>query len=134
MEVLFYGLFMDEAILQKYGLRPRNPRKAVLQDYVLKIGDRASLLPSKNESAYGILMTVDDEAIHDLYAEASVADYIPERVTVITDSNAAVSAICYNLPAEKLSGSNATYAASLHKLAQQLDFPEDYLQKIAEYF
>lgn len=130
MEVFFYGLFMDRTILLKNGMTPLNPRKGYLQDYALKIGNRASLIPCKNERSYGIVMTVDDDAIHDLYAEASVADYIPEGVTVVLDSGESVRAVCYNLPAESLSGTNAEYAEALYQLSERLGFPDDYLEKI----
>lgn len=66
MEVFFYGLFMDRAILLQNGIKPSNPRKGYLNDYALKIGNRASLVPCNNEKSYGIVMTVDNDAIHKL--------------------------------------------------------------------
>ena len=130
MEVFFYGLFMDVDILMKNGINPSNPRKGYLNDYALKIGNRASLIPCKNERSYGIVMTIDDDAIHNLYAESSVADYIPEDVTIITNTNDSVTATCYNLPSESLTGANESYALLLYKLAKQEGFPDDYLEKI----
>lgn len=121
---------MDIAILSKNGIKPSNPRKGYLNDYTLKIGSRASLIPYKGEKSYGIVMTVDSDAIQDLYAEASVADYIPEQVTILTDTNESVTAVCYNLPLALLSGTNESYAESLYKLAKQEGFPDDYLEKI----
>jgi len=132
MEVFFYGLFMDIAVLMKNGVKPSNPRRGYLNDYTLKIGNRASLVPCRNEKSYGIVMTIDDAAIHNLYAEASVADYIPEEVSIITNSNDIVKATCYNLPVEAMTGANETYALALHKLAEKKGFPEDYLKKIKE--
>ncbi len=130
MEVFFYGLFMDVNILSKNGIELSNPRKGYLNDYVLKIGNRASLLPSNGEKSYGIVMTVDGEAIHKLYAEPSVADYVPEEVDIITDAGDSVTATCYNLPPELLTGTNTSYALSLYELAKQEGFPDDYLAKI----
>ncbi len=130
MEVFFYGLFMDVSILLKNGIKPSNPRRGYLSDYALKIGNRASLIPCTNEKSYGIVMTIEDSTIHKLYAEPSVADYIPEAVNIILDSNESISATCYNLPAELLSGRNEIYAQSLYHLAKQKGFPKDYLDKI----
>ncbi len=130
MEVFFYGLFMDRAILAKNGVEPSNPRRGYLKDYGLKIGNRASLIPMEKEKAYGIVMTVDEKDLQRLYAEASVADYVPEEVQVFTDADEIVAATCYNLPAESLSGTNETYAKSLYQLAEELGFPSDYLVKI----
>lgn len=130
IEVFFYGLFMDLAILGKNGIQPSNPRSACLEDYTLKIGNRASLLPCPNEKAYGLVMSIDKDSIDQLYAEASVADYIPEPVTIVTDGNTKLSATCYNLPASSLTGTNTSYAQALLKLATALGFPTDYLKKI----
>ncbi len=133
MEVFFYGLFMDQTILEKNGLHPSNLRRGYLQDYTLKIGNRASLIPCDHERSYGLLFSVDEKAILSLYAETSVADYIPEEVAIVTDSAETIQAICYNLPASSLSGTNTTYARSLYELARSLSFPEDYLEKINRY-
>ncbi len=130
MEVFFYGLFMDETILKNNGIEPSNPRKGYLDDYALKIGNRASLIPSEGEKSHGIVMTVDREKIKNLYAEPSVADYIPEEVNVVTDSNDSVKAMCYNLPLESLTGTNKDYAKSLYELSERLGFPVNYLEEI----
>lgn len=130
MEVFFYGLFMDEDILMKNGINASNPRKGYLNDYTLKIGNRASLIPCENEKAYGIVMEVNDEEIIKLYAERSVADYIQEKVAVVTETNEHLTATCYNLPLELLTGTNDAYAKSLYELAKRLNFPKEYLDKI----
>ncbi len=134
MKVFFYGLFMDEDILLKNGINPSIPQKGYLNNYALKIGNRASLIPCKDEKAYGILMDVNDEKISKLYAEESVADYVPETVKVITESNEEVTATCYNLPLELLTGTNESYAKSLYELAKQKGFPKDYLAKIKIFY
>ncbi|SNT04982.1 Gamma-glutamyl cyclotransferase, AIG2-like [Ekhidna lutea] len=130
MEVFFYGLFMDRSILKKNGIHPTNSRKGYLKDYTLKIGDRASLIPCKNERAYGIIMTVEKDALQKLYAEPSVADYIPEEVTILTVSDESIKATCYNLPLTALTGTNKAYANSLFELAEREGFPSSYLNKI----
>lgn len=132
MEVFFYGLFMDESILAKNGVGAINPRKAYLQNYELRIGNRASLIPAPGEISYGILMTCDQNALQRLYSESSVADYLPETVTVGTDNLGPIEATCYNLPTEKISGTNSSYVESLYQLAKRLGFPQAYLQKIMD--
>ncbi|MEP0987845.1 gamma-glutamylcyclotransferase family protein [Ekhidna sp.] len=132
MDIFFYGLFMDTSILEKNGLRPSNPRKGWLHDYALKIGNRASLIPSAGQKSYGMVMTVDDEAAQKLYRAPSVADYIPEEVQVVTDADETITTICYNLPAESLTGTNTAYAKSLLQLAEKLDFPHHYLAHIKQ--
>ncbi|MEQ9286022.1 MAG: gamma-glutamylcyclotransferase family protein [Cyclobacteriaceae bacterium] len=130
MEVFFYGLFMDGTILEKNGIRPSNRRKGCLNDYALKIGKRASLVPCENDRSYGIVMTADSKAIRKLYAQPGVDDYIPEEVNIVTSKHDVVTAVCYNLPIESLSGTNEVYALSLYELAKKEGFPIDYLEKI----
>ena len=132
MQVFFYGLFMDDSILKQKGLSPSAFCKARLEDYTLKIGTRASLIPEKGAVAHGILMAINRADLDHLYAEPSVADYLPEEVEVITGNNEKVRATCYNLPEDALAGTNATYAAALLQLARELEFPEDYLEHIKQ--
>ncbi|OEK00259.1 hypothetical protein BFP97_01465 [Roseivirga sp. 4D4] len=132
MEVFFYGLFMDSSILSKNGIQSTNPRKGYLENYTLKIGNRASLIPSKGGKSYGLVMTVNSDKIQSLYAEASVSDYVPEEVEIILDSGEKLKATCYNLPLELLTGTNESYAKSLYRLAQTLDFPKEYLDEIKQ--
>jgi len=121
---------MDKDVLIKNGISPSNPRKGYLNNYTLKIGNRASLIQYEKEKAYGIIMTVNDEEIIKLYTEKSVADYIPEKVEVVTETNEHIKATCYNLPSELLTGTNELYAKSLYKLAKKLNFPKEYLNRI----
>ncbi len=134
MEVFFYGLFMDNDILIKNDVNPLNPRRGYLNNYTIKIGNRASLIPYKNEKAHGIIMTINSDELTKLYSEKSVADYIPEKVKVIVNSNEFVIATCYNLPLEFLTGTNKVYAKSLYKLSKKLNFPDEYLSIIKKYY
>ena len=78
-------------------------------------------------------MTVNKAAIKKLYTAPSVADYIPEEVSVITNSGIIIKSVCYNLPKELLSGANPLYAESLYKLANEKGLPKNYLKKIREF-
>lgn len=121
---------MDINFLLKKGIHPIQSKKGYVIDYALTIGDRASLIPCKSERSYGILMTIDDNAVQNLYAETSVVDYIPEEVTVHTFTNETIKAICYNLPLKLITGTNPSYARELYRLSTTLDFPKDYSEKI----
>jgi hypothetical protein len=65
-----------------------------------------------------------------LYSDASVADYVPESVSVVLPDGTLEPAVCYNLPESKLEGTNSQYANSLLTLAGKLGLPRDYLQQI----
>ena len=130
MEIFFYGLFMDKDLLSKKGINPVNPRKGYLDNYALRIGQRASLISRKNERSYGIVMTLGDEEVTKLYSERSVVDYVPEEVEVMLESGESLMAICYNLPGELIKGTNIDYVRSLFDLAKKLNFPKEYVDKI----
>ena len=73
-------------------------------------------------------ITADDAAA--LYSEQSVADYVAEPVVVNLPEDIQVSAVCYNLPATMLAGTNPEYAAALLTLASTLGLPDSYLRNI----
>ena len=58
VEAFFYGLYMDIDVLREAGVAPLAPRKAYVDGFALRIGRRATLLPSAGTRAYGMLYTV----------------------------------------------------------------------------
>ncbi|MDH3429641.1 MAG: gamma-glutamylcyclotransferase [Gammaproteobacteria bacterium] len=128
--VFFYGLFMDESLLASKGVRPTESTIGYVDGFGLHIGKRATLLPEANSRAYGVLMKITSEEVAALYSEQSVADYIAEPVVVNLPGNTQVSAVCYNLPASRLAGTNPEYAAALLTLATKLGLPDSYLGHI----
>ena len=130
MNVFFYGLFMDETLLASKGIRPSAATKGFVDGFRLRIGQRATLLADSGGRAYGVMMDIAESEAKELYAEASVADYAPEPVTVELVDGAQAKATCYNLPVELVSGTNKEYAKALLSLAKKLGFPESYLEEI----
>lgn len=131
--VFFYGLFMDESLMASKGVRATEPTVGFVDGYGLRIGERATLLPEPEGRAYGVLMKVASEDIAVLYSDPSVADYVAEPVVVTLPDDTRVSALCYNLPAAKLVGTNPDYAAALLTLATKLGLPESYLGHIRSF-
>ncbi len=128
--VFFYGLFMDESLLASKGVRPTESTVGYVDGFGLHIGKRATLLPEADGRAYGVLMKITSEEAAALYSEQSVADYVAEPVVVKLPGDIQVSAVCYNLPAAKLAGTNPEYAAALLMLATKLGLPDSYLGHI----
>ncbi len=128
--VFFYGLFMDESLLASKGVRPTESTIGYVDGFGLHIGKRATLLPEANSRAYGVLMKITSEDAAALYSEPSVTDYVAEPVVVKLPGNIQVSAVCYNLPAARLAGTNPEYAAALLTLATKLGLPDSYLGHI----
>ena len=130
MNVFFYGLFMDGELLGSKGIVPRNPRPGYVDGFELRIGERATLVRRAGRRAYGVVMDVASDDVGTLYAEASVADYSPEPVIVETKDGNRVDACCYNLPPDRVSGANRQYAQRLLAIADELAFPDSYLDEI----
>ena len=134
-KIFFYGLFMDRSLLTGKGLHPVMIGPAVLPDYRIHIGERATLLPSASSRAYGLVMELSDEEARALYSEPSVREYLPERVRVeLLDTSEAVEVYCYNLPPELgLAGTNPAYAIELSQLVEALKFDSAYVEEIAAF-
>ena len=77
-----------------------------------------------------MMMTLTPTEVSLLYADDSVADYVPEPVMVELVDGGRRAATCYNLPTEKVTGTNTEYASALLNLATRLEFPEDYVEQI----
>lgn len=130
MKVFFYGLFMDVDLLAKQGVAVERVTIGWVNDFAIRISQRATLVREAGGQAYGVLMDVDAGDLERLYAGTSVADYAPETLLVNTQNGNVIEATCYNLPAEKIVGENKEYAQKLLNLAKKLDFPASYTDQI----
>ena len=54
IDCFFYGLFMDVDVLQHSHVVPSNPRRAYIDGFALRIGRRATLVPSPGARAYDV--------------------------------------------------------------------------------
>ena len=132
VRVFFYGLFMDESLLATKGIKPTDVSVGFVDGYGLRIGERATLVRRPNSRAYGAMMDIARNEATELYAEDSVADYLPEPVTVKLMDGTEVEATCYNLPSAKVTGTNKDYAKSLLQVASRLGLPDSYLNEIRQ--
>ncbi len=132
MKVFFYGLFMDESLLATKGLEPSEVSMCFVDGYGLRIGERATLVRRPDSRAYGVMMDIAPGDVEELYAEKSVADYVAETVTVELVDGTQVEATCYNLPSDKVTGTNREYAESLLDVATRMGFPDSYLDQIRQ--
>jgi Gamma-glutamyl cyclotransferase, AIG2-like len=131
VNVFFYGLFMDAELLRSKGVHPTNPRAACVPGFALRIGQRATLMPSAESSAYGVLMELSHAEVEKLYSEPSVSAYRPEAVMVQLADGSYIPALCFNLvvpPAPE--EANSEYAAKLRELAGRLKLPRGYVEGI----
>ncbi len=132
MRIFFYGLFMDERLLATKSITPTSKVIGYLDGFDLRVGERATLFRQPGGRAYGVVMDILPGEVSDLYSEDSVADYLPEPVTVEALDGSRLDAACYNLPPNKVTGTNKAYAKSLHEVAVRLGFPDSYLDQIRQ--
>ena len=131
VDVFFYGLFMDQAILREHGIAPRELRPARVRGVELRIGKRATLVASHAGHVHGMLAALSHAELDRLYADPSLSDYRPDAVIAEVAGGAKVPALCYNLvEPPSVEDHNPDYAARLRALAQRLGFPADYVAAI----
>ena len=128
----FYGLFMDIDILREADVAPVNPRRAYVDNFALRIGQRATLLPSSGGRAYGMVFALTHSELERLYAAPGLEQYRPEAVLAQSLEGTAVPALCYNLrEAPQPHERNPEYAARLQLALSRLDFPAEYVASLS---
>ena len=131
IDVFFYGLFMDEALLRAKGITSPNLRIASVPGYQLRIGNRATLVPIPSESVFGVVASLSHNELEQLYSESSVQAYKPEAVLAHLLNGESLAVLCFNLvELPTASEHNPEYAAKLRALAIRLQLPHDYVSSI----
>ena len=132
VEAFFYGLFMDADVLRQSGARPSNPRRAYVDDFALRIGQRATLVPSSSARAYGMLIALTHSELERLYGAPGLELYRPEAVLAHVLEGGATPALCYNLiQAPEPHERNPDYAKRLQDVLSKLGFPAEYVASVA---
>jgi hypothetical protein len=131
IDVFFYGLFMDQQLLESKGIQPVEVRVAAVSGFRLRIGARAALVPVPGAEVHGVLMKLSHAELDKLYSESSVQAYRPEPVLAVDRNGARFAALCYNLPDPPAPDEgNPEYAAKLRALAKRIGLPSDYVTSI----
>ncbi|NNE66674.1 MAG: gamma-glutamylcyclotransferase [Pyrinomonadaceae bacterium] len=129
----FYGLFMDRDVLRESQVVPANPRRAFVDGYRLRIGLRATLVPTPGARSYGMVFTLTDDELDKLYNAPGLEIYRPESVLAHSLEGGSFPALCYNLPeAPGPDELNTEYAARLRAVLSKLEFPPEYVASITE--
>ncbi|PYM71070.1 MAG: hypothetical protein DME03_20165 [Candidatus Rokuibacteriota bacterium] len=132
IEAFFYGLYMDLDVLREAGVTPLTPRRAYVDDFALRIGRRATLLPAAGARAYGMLYTVTHAELERLYTAPGLEQYRPEAVLAQPLEGAPIPALCYNLrEAPQSHERNPDYEARLQRALGKLGFPLEYVASVS---
>jgi hypothetical protein len=132
IDAFFYGLFMDSDILRESNVTPFNPRRAYVDDFALRIGQRATLLPSAGARAYGMLIALTHSELERLYTAPGLDQYRPEAVLAEPLEGPSSPALCYNLrEAPRPDERNPDYAVRLRRVLSKLEFPAEYVASVS---
>jgi len=132
VDTFFYGLFMDSSILSTANVIPHNPRQAMLSNYALRIGTRATLVPQQGASVWGMIYAVGPSDLETLYGAPGLESYGPEAVLVELNGGHKIPSLVYNLAVAPGPGErNESYALRLRSSLKKLEFPDDYILTIA---
>ncbi len=128
----FYGLFMDKDILGGSQIVPANPRRAFVDGYALRIGRRATLIPTSDARAYGMVFALTHKELERLYTAPGLEQYRAEAILAQILEGGALPALCYNLlEAPGPDETNSDYATRLRTALRRLNFPSAYVESIS---
>jgi len=131
VDVFFYGLFMDVEVLEEAGVVPKNARRAYADGFELRIGERATLLPSLGGRVYGMVFSITHADLERLYSKPGLEHYRPEAILVQTFEGQRTPALCFNLiEAPQPHEQNEEYANRLRAVLTRLNFPADYISSL----
>lgn len=131
IDAFFYGLFMDTEVLRQNGVSPANPRCAYVAELALRIGRRATVVPSPGARAYGMVIALTHAELERLYGAPGLEHYRPEAVLAQIIDGDAIPALCFNLPqAPESHERNPDYALRLRGVLMKLGFPKDYVASV----
>jgi hypothetical protein len=132
LAAFFYGLYMDLDVLREAGVVPIAPRQAFVDNFALRIGRRATLLPAAGARAYGMLYTVTHDELDRLYTAPGLEQYRPEAVLARPLDGAPIPALCYNLrEAPQPHERNPDYVLRLQRALDKLGFPPEYVASVS---
>ena len=131
IDVFFYGLFMDDALLREKGMNPVDRRMASVENFSLAIGARATLVPYSGRTVYGVLFSLTHAEVDALYSEPSVSVYRPEAVFAQLADGSITPALCFNIPVPPSADErNPQYLSKLQELGRRIGLPQSYVSSI----
>jgi hypothetical protein len=132
IDVFFYGVFVDIDVLSATGATPSNPRRAHVDGFALRIGQRATLVPTTGSRVYGMIFALTHLELERIYSAPDLKTYRPEAVLAQPLEGLLKPALCYVLPEPPRPGErNPEYTARLQRALTKLGFPADYVASIS---
>src|SRR5207244_11640057 len=127
-EIFLYDIFREQELLRAKGLKTTGAKRAAVNGFVTRIGQRTALVPTAGARVHGVVMSLTLAELERLYSEPSVEAYKPQAVLAQLAGGGLIAALCYNLPqAPSPTERNPDYAAKLRAVAQKVGLPAEYV-------
>ena len=105
---------MDKEILTSKGIVIRNQRSGYIENYMLRVGNLATLMRRENSRAYGMIYSMTQKEIFSLYEGAGLDAYVTEALFATLSDGSNIAVLCKNLvEAPKEDESNNVYFSKL---------------------
>jgi hypothetical protein len=122
---------MDEELLRSKGLTPEGAERAAVDGVTVRIGQRATLVPTSNGRVHGMVFSLTLPELEHLYSEATVEAYRPQAVLAQLASGGVIAALCYNLPEPPSpTERNPEYVTKLRAVALKVGLPAEYVESL----
>lgn len=134
--VFFYGSFMDLDVLREHGVEPRRSEVASLPGFALRIRPLANLLPSEEETVFGLNVTATHAELERLYDHATNVlggRYLPEAVLTRSPGGVLRPALTYLAQELEDAEPDPAYLDRIARPARALGFPSWYLERIERF-
>jgi predicted O-methyltransferase YrrM len=133
VRVFFYGSYMNRAVLGEADLRPDRLDVARLDEFDIRIGPRANLVPAPGRCVYGVVADATHEELARLYAHAQAVlgeTYAPSPVLVQAASGTWLPALCYLAAAMTPRTPDPAYVERIVAPAREHGFPAWYIARL----
>lgn len=129
----FYGSYINRAVLREVDLVPERFEVARLPGYDISIRPLANLVPSDENTVYGVLASTRHSELARLYQHAQEVLgglYLPHPVIAFTLAGQAEPALCYLAPSLTPSPPDPAYVRRIVDPARELGFPAWYVERL----
>jgi len=131
-DVFFYGLYMDPEVLRAQGIDPGAGRRAHVDGFALRIGARATLVPSAGGCVHGMVYALGRDDVRILYEQSDLEEYRPEGALAWIDDESPHPVLVFRTArAPAAHERNDDYARRLQDVLARLGFPRPYIESIA---
>ena len=128
----FYGGLIDDAVMERVGLRPTQRISAWLAGFEIEISPLVNLVPRPGAVAFGLLLETTHIELDHVYGQLK-ARYVPIPVLAFDMQGRQIPALCYVVPEMAPGRAEAAHILPLLSSAEKLRFPAWYISRIRSF-